>query len=111
MVLLIDTNVILDYLLVRSPQYDDAVKLTDYCSKFEVKSYIAFHSVSIIWYNLRKHFPLKERRQLLLKVTDFFTVIGASHNAVVRAILDEDFPDFELLHPQKWLKSLTIHNS
>ena len=95
MVLLIDTNVILDYLLVRKPQYDDADKFIDYCTKFDVRCYLAFHSVSTIWYHLRKHFDLKERRTLLLKITDFFTVTGASHNAVVRAILDENFPDFE----------------
>ena len=28
-------------------------------------------------------------------MTNFLTVAGASHNAVVRAILNEDFPDFE----------------
>ena len=95
MVLLIDTNVVLDYLLVREAQYCNAARIIDYCQQFKVKSYIAFHSVSIIWYNLRKHFQSKERRQLLLSITNFFTVTGASHNAVVRAILNEDFPDFK----------------
>lgn len=95
MVLLIDTNVMLDYLLVREPHYDDAAILMDFCEKYYVKGYIAFHSVSIIWYNLRKKFPSKVRRQLLLNVTNFLTVAGASHNAVVRAILNENFPDFE----------------
>ena len=95
MVLLIDTNVIIDYLSGREPQYENAEKLINYCGRFEIKCYIAFHSVSIIWYNLRKNFSTKERRNLLLSVTNFFTVAGASHNAVVRAILDENFPDFE----------------
>lgn len=95
MVLLIDTNVVLDYILIREPQYYYANQLIEYCQKFNVKGYIAFHSVSIIWYNLRKKTTPSERRKFLLNITDFFTVTGASHNAVVRAILDEDFPDFE----------------
>lgn len=95
MVLLIDTNVVLDYLLKREPHYVNAVQLIDYCTNSEMKCHIAFHSMSTIWYHLRKHFDLKERRQLLLSVTDLLTVTGASHNAVVVAILNEDFPDFE----------------
>ena len=36
MVALIDTNVILDYLMVRKPQYDDALRLINACQEFKV---------------------------------------------------------------------------
>ncbi|MBR5913108.1 MAG: PIN domain-containing protein [Selenomonadaceae bacterium] len=95
MVLLIDANVVIDYIMIRKPQYDDAIKLIDYCRKFKVKTYVAFHSVSIIWYILRKNFPPQERRPILLSITDLLTVTAAPHESVVDAINSEDFPDFE----------------
>ena len=95
MVLLIDTNVVFDYVLVRKPHYDDAIKLIDFCGKFNIKTYISFHSVSIIWYVLRKNFPPQDRRPILEKVTDLFMVTAAPHNSVVDAIRNKNFADFE----------------
>ena len=59
-----------------------------------MKGYIAFYSVSIIWYLLRK-FPVSERRPLLLKATEFFEVIAAPHSEVIKAAKNDHFPDFE----------------
>ena len=95
MVLLFDTNVVLDYLLVRESHYEYAEQLINFSQERRLKTYVAFHSMSIIWYHLRKKFSSAECRKFLLKVTNIFTVTGASHNEVVRAILNEDFPDFE----------------
>lgn len=92
--LLVDTNVVLDFILERQPNYKDAKRIADLCQKHEVKGYVAFHSVSTIWYLLRK-LPLAERRPLLLKATDFFEVIAAPHFEVVNAAKNENFPDFE----------------
>ena len=94
MVLLVDTNVALDLILVRQPQYDDVKIIADLCKKEKAKGYVAFHSVSTIWYLLRK-FPVAERRPLLLQVTNFFEVIAAPHFEVVNAAKNEKFPDFE----------------
>ena len=95
MVLLFDTNAVLDYILVRYPQYNDMVQLVGLCHKFKVKSYIAFHSVSIIWYNLRHNVPLSDRRKLLMGVASLFEITSATHPAVVDAMRNENFPDFE----------------
>ncbi|MBQ9442304.1 MAG: PIN domain-containing protein [Selenomonadaceae bacterium] len=94
MVLLIDANVILDYLMVRRPQYDYVLRLINFCQKSDVKMFAAFHSVSIIWYTLRKEYK-SERRKLLSDMTEIFTVTSASHEEVVNAIKNESFPDFE----------------
>ena len=94
MVLLIDANVILDYLLVRQPQYNDVIRLIYYCEKYDIKEYAAFHTISIIWYHLRR-MPVMDRRKLLLNVTNLFIVASASHESVVNAIKNEKFPDFE----------------
>ncbi len=54
-VVLVDANVILDYVTTRDPYYHDAYKIIDMCHSGIVKGYLAFHSISIIWYVLRKY--------------------------------------------------------
>ena len=54
MVLLIDTNVIIDYILVRQPQFSNSVRVISACQNKVVKGYMAFHSLSTIWYVARK---------------------------------------------------------
>lgn len=69
MVVLIDANVIIDYIASREPFYREAYKIMDMCYRKKVKGYIAFHSVSIIWYTLRKFIPDNiERRGWLRKI-------------------------------------------
>lgn len=92
---LFDTNAILDYILVREPQYKNVLNLIDLSQQRRIKTYVAFHSLSIIWYFMRKNFSPIERRKFLLKVASVFIVVSATQDAVVEAILNENFPDFE----------------
>ncbi len=46
MIVLIDTNVILDFLLTREPAYQAASDIILKCANKEIKGYIAFHSIS-----------------------------------------------------------------
>ncbi len=92
---LFDTNAILDYILVREPQYKNVLNLIDLSQQRRIKTYVTFHSLSIIWYFMRKNFSPIERRKFLLKVASVFIVVSATQDAVVEAILNENFPDFE----------------
>ncbi len=94
MVLLIDANVIISYITNRTPGFDDAVKIMDYCRDEHIDGYMAFHTVSILWYVLRKK-PDRERRETLLDLCELLTVTGASHQAVLNAIRNDGFSDFE----------------
>ena len=44
MVLLIDTNIVLDYLLKREPFHDDARQVMQLCSKENITGCIALHT-------------------------------------------------------------------
>lgn len=94
MVLLIDANVVMDYLLVRRKYFYQAKQVLLRCQTPSVESYISFHSIPIIWYALRRY-PVQERRRALMEVTDLLTVVSASHDDVIDAIKDEKFIDFE----------------
>lgn len=94
-VVLVDANVILDYITTREPYYQDAYKVIDMCYSGYVKGYLAFHSVSVIWYVLRKYMPDNERRLWLKKILQALQVTGASHELVLKAIDMDSFTDFE----------------
>jgi predicted nucleic acid-binding protein len=72
MVLLIDANVLLNYLLNRGVECDYAMTVINFCRKGKVRGYMAFHTVSILWYALRKK-PVQERRELLLDLCKIIT--------------------------------------
>ena len=54
MILLLDTNIVLDYLLKREPFYNDAKRIMELCSDDSVDGYIALHTITNMWYILRK---------------------------------------------------------
>lgn len=94
MVVLIDTNVIIDFLITRKPFYKASAEIIGKCANKELTGYIAFHSIPNLWYILRK-VPEDKRREWLSDICSFIQVIGVSHEEVVKAIKMKDFKDFE----------------
>lgn len=94
MVVLIDTNVIIDFLVAREPFYDSALHVMEKCASGEAEGYMAFHSLPNLWYILRK-VPAETRRSWLEKVCKILKVASASQKAVMRAIKMDNFKDFE----------------
>lgn len=95
MVVLIDTNVALDFLVMRKPFYDDAREIIRICADGNIQGYLAFHSLPNMFFILRKSHSEKERRKMLKKLCLVLQVTGASHESVCDAIERDDFPDFE----------------
>lgn len=94
MVVLVDTNVIIDYLATREPFYKAASEIVTKCAQKELTGYIAFHSIPNLWYVLRK-IPEDRRRQWIIDICSFLRVAGVSHEEVVKAVKMKDFKDFE----------------
>ena len=94
MKVLIDTNVIIDFLITREPFCMASSKIIEKCACGEIKGYIAFHSIPNLWYILRK-FPEDKRRAWMKDLCSFMRVTGASHEEVVKAVEMETFSDFE----------------
>lgn len=55
MVVLIDTNVIIDFLVAREPFYDSALRVMEKCASGEADGYMAFHSCLICGIFLEKY--------------------------------------------------------
>lgn len=94
MVILIDTNVLIDFLTAREPFYDSAFQVMEKCASGKTKGYIAFHSLPNLWYIFRK-VPEKTRRLWLEKLCKILRVTSTSHESILKAIKMENFKDFE----------------
>lgn len=94
MVVLVDVNVVIDFLTTREPFYKASSEVMAKCVSGEIDGYIAFHSIPNLWYILRKT-PEEKRRKWLFDICEFLRVIGVSHEGVIKAIEMTDFKDFE----------------
>ncbi len=95
MVVLIDTNVLLNYITNREDIYlEQSIKIVEMCAKGKIDGYIAFHSLSTLWYVLRKK-SAKERRENLKDICKIFRVAAASQTEIMDAIEKDSFEDFE----------------
>ena len=95
MVILIDTNIILDYLIARQPFMDNADKVLCLCFRQKCIGYIAAHSVTNIFYILRKDFSVSKRKKMLIELCEFIEVAGIQKKQVIDALVNEDFIDLE----------------
>lgn len=93
--ILVDTNVLLDYILLREPFTQDAQKIIDYCRREILNGAIAAHSVADMFYILRKNISVEERRRILLRLCDIFFVENVDKDKLTRALINRDFSDFE----------------
>lgn len=93
--ILVDTNVLLDYLLIREPFYEDAEKIVHACVEGTIKGCIAAHSISNMFFILRKDYNTKDRREVLSSLCAIFDVEGIDRAKLLSALQNEDFSDFE----------------
>lgn len=93
---LIDTNVIMNAVTERDDPFKEAsIRVMELCVSGALNGYIAFHSLSTIWYVIRKARSDKEARYLLENVCKILNVAAATQEQVMEAIADTDFRDFE----------------
>lgn len=93
--ILIDTNVLLDYLVEREPFYEEAKNVVLTCTEGNTRGCIAAHSIPNMFFILRKEFSSEERRQLLSNLCEIFDVEGIDKDKLLVGLKNENFSDFE----------------
>ncbi|MBQ7515813.1 MAG: PIN domain-containing protein [Schwartzia sp.] len=93
--ILIDTNVFLDFILKREPFFRQALSMIDLCRKQIVQGAISAQSAADIYYILRKHYSVEQRKRILLDICQFMDVVSIGKEQLVFALRDTGFPDFE----------------
>lgn len=93
---LIDTNVILNALTQRDDPFKEAsIRVMEFCASGALKGYMAFHSLSTVWYLIRKARSDEDTRYLLENACKILNIAAATRKQVMDAIADTAFRDFE----------------
>ncbi|MDR0992085.1 MAG: PIN domain-containing protein [Ruminococcus sp.] len=94
-VLLIDSDVLIDYLTKRESFYENAKKIVDLCDNRLCKGVISSQCIANIFYILRQQYSFKERKALLRSLCTLFSICSVSGDIIVDALEDTSFSDFE----------------
>lgn len=93
--ILIDTNVLLDYIANRTPYANDAEQIIILCKDDQIDGCIAAHSMMNIFYILRKNMTVSERKEILFYLSQIAEIIGIDKQKILKSISNDDFSDFE----------------
>ena len=89
----VDTNVILDVIEEREPFYNDSRAFMLLCA--ELKSALAPHTITNIFFTLRKKFTQRERKKILLDLLPIMDVVIIGKYQIVNALKNQKIGDFE----------------
>ena len=92
---LIDTNVALDWLAHREPFHEKAERVMQACMDGDWEGYMASHTLTDLFYLLRKDFPADERKQLLLLLCRYFHILAEPGETMMAALGNSAWPDLE----------------
>lgn len=95
MLILIDTNVLIDFIAKREPFYIFSEKVIDFCRQEIIDGAIAGHSVLNAMYILRKDFSLSELKAIFLNLCEFIYIEPVDFEKILSALKDDNFSDFE----------------
>ena len=95
MKVLVDTNILVDYITVREPFYENAYEIIKLCSDKMITGVIAAHTIPNIYYLLRREMTEQRRRNVIRALLGVFDVALFNKAMVFDALEREDFKDFE----------------
>ena len=82
MVILVDTNIIIDALANREPYADDAKRIMEKCAAREITGILAAHSIPNLFY-------------ILKNLCEIFQISDLNEKKIVAALENNAFSDFE----------------
>lgn len=93
--ILIDTNVMLDYLCQREGFFEASNKIMEMCAKENISGFIAAHSVLNAYYILRNKYTDNERKEILLKYIEVVDVVNVLRKDIEDCLSNAEFTDME----------------
>lgn len=92
--ILIDTDVILDFLFDRKPFSDDAAQILALCEKNEIKGFVTSVIISNVYYLLRQR---ETHEKVIESLKALLSIVGVliTDKEIIAAALNSSFRDFE----------------
>jgi predicted nucleic acid-binding protein len=95
MAVLIDTDVLVDYLSKREPFYSDAFRIIELRKRQKFFGVISTQTYANLYYVLRRVLSEELRRELLLELCLLFGIGVIDGSMTVRALKESQYKDFE----------------
>ena len=93
-VVLIDINILLDVLQKREPFYEASAHLLAAVETGRVKGYVAAHSITTLFYLIKKDRSSSEARATITNLLQFIKIAPVDQSTIEQA-LNLDYRDFE----------------
>ena len=93
--ILIDTNIILDWLMCREPFQAHAKWIIQESMFGDLEGYVTAHSLTDLFYILRKDFDVPKRKELLLLLCEHLQIIPEDADIIKDALNQEAWTDLE----------------
>ena len=92
---LIDTDVLIDFLTDREPFTKNAKELIKKSHESAIYAFLAPHSITNIFYILRKYYSVADRKQRLADLCLSVSVAPVNADLMMNALANNDFDDVE----------------
>jgi len=92
---LIDTDVLLDFLTDRGTFSKSAKKIIQKAQEKNINAFLAAHSITNIFYILRKIYSAPERKQRLMDLCSSIPVVEIDNKLIYNALANNNFDDIE----------------
>lgn len=95
MVVLIDTNILIDYIANREPWGEDANKVFELCASKLFDGYISEHGITDAIYSTRKIYSADEHREIFKNLLKIVKLAEPTIDELSNAFDDETIDDLE----------------
>lgn len=104
MEILIDTNVILDALLKRSPFAEDAYSILKMADEKKLNAHIAAFAITDIYYFISKNLTHEDRLKAIKALFNIMNVVSVTKKDIEKAMALTEFTDLEDALQMQYLK-------
>ena len=95
MVLLIDTNIIIDVAAHREPFMEKSLSVIELCADSKVTGYLSSRSFCDIFYILRKAMSPALRKEYIKEIRKYLNTAIITDEIIDKALANDDITDFE----------------
>jgi predicted nucleic acid-binding protein len=93
--LLIDCDILIDFLTKREPFAGNAGAILKGCEDRKMSGFIAAHSITNVFYLMRKNYSAAERKELLLSLLRTLSIVEINAVLINKVLLNNQFDDIE----------------
>ncbi|MDR1832337.1 MAG: PIN domain-containing protein [Fusobacteriaceae bacterium] len=106
--ILLDTNIVIDYLQKRSAYFEHAQAILLLCQRGDITGFVSTQTIADTFYILRKDYPVTDLKGILINFCKILYIVGVDEDKLFNALIDAEFDDFEDCLQSECAKSVGV---